>query len=307
MKKSLLILVFVYLFVSKTMACDICGCGVSSYYNGILPDFKKKIIGFRYRYNSLKTHVGVGGLESYLTTTESYRSAELWGGWNLGKRFRLMASIPYSFNERLNQGNVTHKEGIGDIAFAGYFLAFKQDKTVCTSKRLSQSLWIGGGIKLPTGEYNPAEKQGSTQNTNLFQLGTGSVDYMLNAMYDLRLQDAGINVNASYKMNSSNSHHYQYGNKLSNTAQLYYKFRPQHNLSIAPNTGIVYEKADEDFNTGFNVDISGGRVVLGSIGMEAAFNKLSVGGSWQTPISQNLANGFVQTNNRLMLHVSMAF
>ena len=307
MKKSVLILVFVYLYVSKTIACDICGCGVSSYYNGILPDFKKKIMGFRYRFNSLKTHVGVGGVESYLTTTETYRSAELWGGWNIGKRFRLMASIPYSFNERLNQGNVTHKEGIGDIAFAGYFLAFKQDKTVFTTKRLSQSLWIGGGIKLPTGEYNPAEKQGSTQNSNLFQLGTGSVDYMVNAMYDLRLQDAGINVNASYKMNSSNSHHYQYGNKLSTTAQVYYKFRPEHNLSLAPNAGVVYEKADEDFNTGFNVDISGGKVVLGTIGLEAAYNKLSVGGSWQTPFSQYLANGFVKTNNRLMLHVSMAF
>ena len=306
MKRSVIILIILAICINKTKACDICGCGVSSYYNGILPDFKKKIMGFRYRFNSLKTHVGVGGIESYLTTTESYRSAELWGGWNIGKHFRVMTSIPYSFNERVNQDAVTKKQGIGDIAFAGYFQVFKQDKTVFHSRRLLQSLWIGGGIKLPTGEYNPAEKQGSAQNTNLFQLGTGSLDYMTNAMYDFRLQDAGININASYKMNGTNSHSYRYGNKLSATAQVYYKFRPLHNLSLAPNLGIVYEKAEEDFNNGFYVDISGGKVVLGTIGLEVAYNKLTFGGSWQTPTSQNLANGFVKTNNRLMLHISMA-
>lgn len=295
-----------FFYTSKVCACDICGCGVSSYYNGILPDFKKRILGLRYRYNSLKTHIGVGGIESYLTTTESYRSAEFWGGWNIGDRFRVLASIPYSFNERVNQGTVTRKEGIGDIVFAGYFQVFKSSNTVFDGKRLTQSLWVGGGVKLPTGEYNPGEKLGSAQNTNLFQMGTGSLDYMANAMYDFRLQDAGININASYKMNGTNSHGYCYGNKLSGTAQVYYKFRPLHNLSIAPNAGIVYERADQDFNNGFNVDISGGKVALGTFGLETAFNKINLGGSWQTPFDQNLANGFVKTNNRLMVHVSVA-
>ncbi len=291
----------------KTFACDICGCGVSSYYNGILPDFKQRILGFRYRFNSLKTHVGVGGIESYLTTTESYRTTEFWGGWNIGKRFRLMTSIPYSFNERQNQGNITRKEGIGDISIAGYYCVFKQETTVLNSNYFTQSLWVGVGIKLPTGEYNPAEKQGSSQNSNLFQLGTGSVDYMTNLMYDLRLQDAGLNINASYKMNGSNSHNYQYGNKLSTSSQIYYKVRPIHNLSLAPNAGIIYEKADGDFNNGFNVDISGGKVVLGTIGLEVTYNKISIGGSWQKPLSQNLANGFVKTDNRLMVHISFSF
>ncbi len=307
MKKILLILLITCFFGSKIVACDICGCGVSSYYNGILPDFKKKIIGFRYRFNSLKTHIGLSGVESYLTTVERYQTAEFWGGWNIGNRFRIMSSIPYSFNERNNQGNSTKKEGIGDITFTGYYLIYKQEKTVLSNLRLGQSLWIGGGIKLPTGAYNPAEKQGSTQNSNLFQLGTGSLDYMANAMYDLRLQDVGININASYKMNSSNNHDYRYGNKLSTAAQCYYKFRPLHNLSIAPNVGVVYEKGVTDFSNGFNVDISGGNITIGTIGIETAFDKLSFGGSWQTPLSQNLANGFVKSNNRLMVHVSMSF
>lgn len=307
MKKTLLLILVALSTINISHACDICGCGVSSYYNGILPDFKQKIMGFRYRFNSLKTHIGGGGEESYLTTNEKYQSVEWWGGWTIREKFRVMASIPYSFNERENQGNKTQKQGIGDIAFSGYYRVFNLKNKLFHKQLLTQTLWIGGGIKLPTGEYNPAEKTTSSQNTNLFQLGTGSVDYLVNAMYDIRLQDVGLNLNASYKSNNTNQHHYQYGDKFTSTAQLYYKIRSKEQLSIAPNMGVVIEKAKKDLNNGLWVDISGGNLVLGGFGLEATYKKIVVGGSWQTPLSQNLANGFVKTNNRMMLHIGYAF
>src|SRR3954470_17396036 len=97
-KKILLLAIIVLTSFRQTIACDICGCGVGSYYIGILPDFTKKIMGLRYRYNGIQTHLGVGGIPTYLTSNEAYRTLELWGGWNLGRKFRVMATIPYSFN-----------------------------------------------------------------------------------------------------------------------------------------------------------------------------------------------------------------
>jgi len=52
------------------------------------------------------------------------------------------------------------------------------------------------------------------------------------------------------------------------------------------------------------VDVSGGNLLLGTLGIETTFKKLSLGANWQTPLSQNLANGFVKANNRMMVHVS---
>ena len=304
MRKLFLIICIISTFAGEMNACDICGCGVGNSYIGILPDFSKKIFGFRYRYNSLLTHIGADGATTYLTTTESYRTMELWGGWNIGQKFRVMASVPYSFDERSNQGVTNTKNGLGDITFSGFYQLISSRRTVFTNKLLVQSLLVGAGIKLPTGKYNPSDKSNSTQSANLFQLGTGSVDFTINAMYDVRLQDAGINISASYKMNTGNKYDYSYGNKANLSTQAYYKFRVKEKVTIAPNAGILYEKAKKDLDNKFKVDISGGNVLLGTVGMEASFKRISFGGNWQTPFSQNLANGIVRANERVMVHIA---
>jgi hypothetical protein len=300
---------FVFIYVLATIipevkACDICGCGVGNSYIGILPDFNKKIIGLRYRYNSIFTHVGIGGASTYLTTDERYRTVELWGGWNITKNFRLMAAVPYNFNERINQGNSTTKNGIGDISISGLYQVLNTRNTVVSNNLLVQSLWIGGGIKLPAGKYNPKDKSSGNDNANLFQLGTASVDFSVNAMYDIRLQDAGLNISASYKMNTANKYGYAYGNKANANAQLYYKLRIKNAVTIAPNGGVLFESAEKDVDNKIPVDVSGGKVLLGTVGLETSFNKISFGGNWQTPFSQDLANGIVKAHNRVMVHVS---
>jgi hypothetical protein len=303
MKKIIIILITIF-FGTKSYACEICGCGVGGYYIGILPEFHRHIFGVRYRYNSLKTHIGAGGSNTYLTTAEMYRTAEIWGGWNIGKKFRVMAAVPYAFNERDNQGISKTKNGIGDISVNGYYQLLNSRHVILSNKLLVQSLWVGGGIKLPTGKYTPADKENTTQNTNLFQLGTASTDFSVNAMYDVRLQDVGINTSISYKMNTANKYNYNYGNKLNATAQAYYKIGIKKKFSIAPNAGIMYEQSKKDIDNKILVDVSGGNLLLGSIGLEASGKKISVGTNWQTPLSQNLANGFVKANSRLMVHIS---
>jgi hypothetical protein len=215
-----------------------------------------------------------------------------------------MASVPYSFNEKLNQGTTQTKNGISDINLSGLYQLVNTQKTVMNSKILVQTLWIGGGIKLPTGKYNPKDKSSTNDNANLFQLGTGSVDFSVNAMYDIRLQDAGLNVSGSYKMNTNNKYDYSYGNKLSANAQAYYKIRIKNVVTVAPNAGLQFENSKHDMDSYLSVDISGGRLLLGTFGMESSFKNISVGANWQAPVSQSLAKGIVKANNRLMVHVS---
>ncbi len=303
MKKIILTVFAALTLMIPLMACDICGCGVGNNYIGILPDFNRHIIGLRYRFNGLLTHVGVGGTTSYLTTRERYSTVELWGGWNIGKKLRVMANIPYSFNQKNNQGIKQTKNGLGDVSITGYYQLIYSRKTI-GSRLLVQSLWIGAGIKAPTGKYIAADEPGAAQSANLFQLGTGSTDFTLNMLYDLRLQDAGINVAGAYKINTTNSSGYNYGNKVNANAQLYYKWRIKNKLTLAPNAGIMYEKGAKDIHDHLLVDISGGNLVMAMAGMELLYKNIAFGGNFQTPVSQQLANGILQSRNRVMVHVS---
>ncbi len=306
MKKILTAVVLMLVLSSEALACDICGCGVGSSYIGILPEFNKKIFGVRYRYSSLVSHLGADGTNTYLTSKEHYRTAEVWGGWNITKRFRIMATVPYSFNERINQGAAYNKSGIGDITFSGFYQLINKRKTLNNNKMLVQSLWLGAAVKAPTGKYSPSDKESTNNNINLFQLGTGSTDFVASAMYDLRLQDAGINTMASYKINTSNKYDYTYGNKLNLSTQAYYKFRILQKLTVAPNAGLLYETASKDMDGKYSAHMSGGNILMGTFGVETAFSKISIGANWQSPLSQNLASRFVKAGNRVMVHMAVS-
>lgn len=307
MKKKCLLLFAALFIFTASKACDICGCGVGSYYIGLLPDFKKRFVGLRYQYKTMQSHLGPGGTTSYLTTDETYQTAELWGGWNIGKKFRVLGFVPVNFSERTNQGISKSKTGLGDIAVVGYYQVFDKMNTV-GNKLLVQSLWIGGGFKLPMGKYEPAERKENEDSPNNFQLGTASTDFTVNAMYDIRLMDLGLNANVSYKMNTRNKYDYQYGNKFTANLLAYYKLRPVKDLSISPNAGILYETADKDKEAlKYTVDVSGGYSLMATAGVEISFKQYSIGGNFQPVLSQEMAGMRVKAGNRGMVHVTYLF
>jgi len=305
--KKIFFLLLILASAIPAKACDICGCGVGGNYIGILPDFNKKILGLRYRYNSLRSHIGTTGNSTYLTTKELFHTAEWWGGWNISKKWRVMAILPFSFAEKTNQGSSKQKNGMGDVAVSGFYQLMNKKTTAGHSKLLLQNLWVGGGVKLPSGKYNPADKINSSQNSNLFQLGTGSTDFTLNAMYDIRLQDIGFNLNSSYKINTANKYNYRYGNRLSISTQLYHKFSIGKKSNVAPNAGILFERSQKDMENNLQLHASGGKITMGSIGAEVSYKKIMFGLNWQTPLSQDLASGIVKAGNKAMVHAAFAF
>ena len=288
-------------------ACDICGCGVGSYYIGILPEYNKRFIGLRYQHKTLQIHLGPQGQRTPITAEETYQSAELWGGWNIGSKFRVLAFVPYNFNRRESQTESGSKKGLGDIALMGYYNMFNKTGTL-GSKLLVQSLWVGAGIKVPTGKYEPSERFAIQESPNNFQLGTASTDFSFNAAYDIRYNDLGLNANANYKVNTENNYNYRYGNKLTANALLYHKFRIAHAFTVAPNAGILYETAQKDMESGkYEVATSGGYSLSAVIGAEFAFTGFSLGANYQNVRAQKLADNRAYAGNRLMVHLSLPF
>lgn len=307
MKKITISLLLLCSTAFASFACDICGCGVGSYYLGILPEFNKRFIGLRYQHKSLQTHLGPLGQRTPITADETYQTAELWGGWNIGSRFRVLAFVPYNFNKRESQTGNGTKNGIGDIALMGYYKLL--DKTGTLGERLLvQSVWIGGGVKVPTGKYEPSERLAIQESPNNFQLGTASTDFTLNAAYDIRYNDLGLNTNVNYKINTENKYNYRYGNKLTANMLAYYKFRLANVVTVAPNAGVLYETADKDVeNNKYNVEVSGGYSLSAVVGVEVAMKGLSFGANYQNVRSQDLAGGRAKAGNRVMVHMSLPF
>jgi len=307
MKKTVLMTFLIVLTTFSSYACDICGCGVGSYYLGILPEYNKRFIGLRYQHKTLETHLGPQSERTPLTADETYQSAELWGGWNIGSKFRILAFLPYNFNKRESQANSGSKSGPGDIALMGYFKLL-DNMGMLGERMLVQSLWIGGGIKVPTGKYEPSERLLVQESPNNFQLGTASTDFTLNAAYDLRYNDLGLNANVNYKINTENKYEYLYGNKFTSNLLLYYKIRVAQKVTIAPNAGILYETADIDIEGGrYGVESSGGHSLSAVTGFELGMDGFSMGANYQNVRSQALAGGRARAGNRLMVHVSLPF
>lgn len=305
--KSIISFIVLSFICSAVQACDICGCGVGSYYIGILPEYNKRFMGIRYQYKTLRTHLGPNGETTPITANETYQSAEIWGGWNFGKKFRVLAFVPYNFNKRSSQENTGTKTGLGDIAVMGYYNVFNNTGNL-GEKLLVQSLWIGAGIKVPTGKYEPSERLAVQESPNNFQLGTASTDFTLNAAYDIRYNDLGLNANVNYKINTENKYEYRYGNKFTANLLAYYKFRIANTVTVAPNAGVLYETSQKDIESKkYEVDVSGGYSFSAIGGVEIAMKGISVGANYQNVRSQNLANGRAYAGNRLMIHTSIPF
>lgn len=306
-KKIIATMLFFMVSLTATRACDICGCGVGSYYLGILPEYNKRFLGMRYQYKSLRTHLGPMGETTPITADETYQSAELWGGWNFGTKFRVLAFVPYNFNKRESQTGNGTKTGLGDVALMGYYKLFDHKGTL-GERLLVQSLWIGGGVKLPTGKYEPSERLAVSESPNNFQLGTASVDFTINAAYDIRWNDLGLNANLNYKINTENKYDYRYGNKFTSNVLAYYKFRVANKVTVAPNIGVLYETAVKDVESKkYEVEVSGGYSLSAVGGLEVGMKGLSFGTNYQNVRSQELAGGRAYAGNRFMVHTSIPF
>lgn len=285
-------------------ACEICGCGLGNYYMGILPHFSHRFAGLRYQFHKFKTRLNDDPSQF---SNDFYQTYELWTGWNLGKKWRLLTFVPLTINHQESDEGMENKSGLGDVALlASYKLL---DKSLNNDgKRVVQQLWIGGGVKLPTGkfEFDPADPDmAAMANT---QIGSGSTDFLVNAMYNVNVNKLGISTTVNYKINSANKEGYRFGNKLTANSFVSYAVPAgKSGVDFIPNAGLLFEHSGGNELENAKVNLTGGNLLLGSAGAELRFSKVTVGFNVQLPIAQNFAEKQTKSIAKGMAHVSFAF
>lgn len=303
MKKKFIITALLLNSMLSSYACDICGCGTGNYYIGLLPQFNQKFIGVRYQYkyfNSTMKEMPEHFSKDYFHTTE------VWGGFNIGKKWQVLAILPYHIiHMKTNEGVMNHS-GLGDAALMMNYKLFDLASTSASKKLITQQLWIGGGIKLPTGKFNADVMDEEVIALANSQSGTGSTDFMLNVSHNLRISKFGLNTNLNYKINGANSDKYKYGNRFSASSFAFYAINKNKTV-ISPNIGLMYEHSSYNTLDKSNVQETNGHLIAASAGVEFGFNKISVGANLQLPVAQEFASGQTRLGSRAMLHVSYSF
>ncbi|WP_448518924.1 hypothetical protein [Rhodoflexus sp.] len=304
MKKTLF--VFTLLIISfNTFACEICGCGVGNFYMGIMPQFNRHFVGIRYRQISYDSHLGVGGTKSYLTTREVFQTAELWARFYPTQRLQVMAFLPYHSNQQTdyNQTFTKNLSGLGEgMLIANYRLLDNVADTVL--RRFRHNLLIGGGVKLPTARFRfDATDNQQVANPN-FQLGSGSTDWLTNLVYVIRKGKWGLSADLNFKYNTANADNYRFGHRINGQVALFYT-RNVRGISLMPYGGVFGEYSGRDDNSGVSIMNTGGSATFAVGGLELYVGRISIGGSFQQPLSQNLANGTIRAHGRGVAHLTI--
>lgn len=288
--------------LQQCFACEICGCGVGNFYIGLLPNFKNKFFGIRYQYMHYHTQLANDKTQF---SNDFYKTIELWSGFNINTKWQVLVFVPYQVNKQLSDDGLKNQNGLGDVStLINYELLNVRSHS--GNSNIQQQLWIGGGIKLPTGKYNAdITSINATPADVNSQSGTGSTDFLLNAAYNLNINRVGLNTSVNYKINTKNKSQYQFGNRFTANTFAYYKTSVA-GLGLAPNVGLLYENASANKLNKSTVSETGGNILLASGGLEVNFKRIAIGTNLQLPISQNFAEGQTQSKLRGLVHLTFA-
>ena len=284
MKRWMLLSLLLLSTAISSRACDVCGCSLGSNYFGILPQFDKHFIGVRWHYSAFSARMNH---ESQFLDDEysndSYHQLELWGRFYLTPRIQLFASVPYSVNYMRGSHQEVTAAGLGDVSILANYTLVNTGEDVGNPWR--HTLLMGGGVKLPTGKYQQ-EDEGTLVNPN-FQLGTGSTDFVLNAVYTIRFNNVGLNLGTTKQFNTENPEAYRFGSQWNASAQLFY-WRQLQAWSFLPHVGTYYEAATMHTDQGIRQVNTGGRALFAEAGLDIYYRSITLGFTYKSPLQQHM-------------------
>ncbi|MDB5256561.1 MAG: hypothetical protein JWM14_1256 [Chitinophagaceae bacterium] len=302
-KSLLLFLLLTTTFLPDVQACSICGCASGANYNGILPQYRKNIIAFRNRYRAFDQSVKQNG--TYLNSTYTYSSYELWGRIYLKDRIQFFFSLPYSVNTLNDKDGQSTLSGINDLSVQVNYNLINTTFDTNRVHTVQHNLLIGGGVKLPTGKYQQRNKQDVMYQEN-FQTGSGAFSYLGSIIYNVRYRKMGLNADINYIYNTANELKYAFGNQF--TASLgAFAWLKKGEFSFLPNTGVFYEKLDRDIRNGVYNTLSGGYALNYNLGTDVYYKNVFVGATFQTPVVQEIGSDQIKYKAKYMINVGFLF
>ena len=280
--------------------CDLCGC-----YMGLDLESRSQA-GIRYRLRTFRNEAHSnhtensttdhsGHTESSSNSIETYNTFELYAKYYVTKALQVSLTLPYS-NNNIDGGNY---KGAGDMtAIVKYNLLKNNDSRNSISK-----LYIGAGVKLPTGRFRLPSSDGTVEPH--FQSGTGSTDFIFSGSFYASNGKLGIDLDNVLRLNTANRDKYHFANRLNTAMSVFYNITPSALVNLIPIFGFYLETAGNDTSKDETVTDSGGTVMFLSAGGNIKLNRVTLAIDIQKPVFEDL-NGN-QISNDIRLSVSTGY
>ena len=303
-------------------ACDICGC-----FMGITPYDNQSGLSLMHRYRVFNGYRDQGqtprffpagarpffptplnGDNGYVhnhaddpTDFEAFRVLELRGKYFLARRVELNAFVPYVLNTSQINGRQLNAAGLGDVTvFAGYHL-IRAIETAGVQSRLI----VGGGLKLPTGEYTRQNAQGRRYPL-LNQVGTGTTDGFVYANYIGSFRSFGLSVNSSYRRSTENTFRNNLAPSTATFASLFYRLPLGTSWQVYPSAQFFYENTQGEMLEGqLTGEHAMNNALLGP-GLDIYYKNVSLNTSFQLPV-YTAETDHPASAGRLVLSVGYSF
>ncbi|MBL7712117.1 MAG: hypothetical protein JNL13_06625 [Chitinophagaceae bacterium] len=282
-------------------ACDVCGGGTGIQGPGLFAQFSGHFAGLQLLHSATSArHPSLFAGKPDEVSSQHYTTVQAWGRYQLSKRIQLAGILPYSSNQNRDPLLRT-QSGLGDAVLLAY-VSLPLDGKQGTANKL---LLIGGGVKLPTGQYNSS----GTETIPALQTGTGSWDFTGNISYTRRYTRWGYNGDLAYLLTTANRELYKYGNRMNASGLVFYQFTPG-SFRILPQAGLRAEYTLHDYdNYGkkWLNEQSGGTAAFASAGLQAYFKKLGLRAMLHLPFYQHLSAGYVHSTARTEAGIFILF
>ncbi|SHK85128.1 hypothetical protein [Hymenobacter psychrotolerans] len=311
------------LVAQAASACDICGC-----FMGITPYDNQSSFSLMHRYRIFNGYRALGqspqlfptGARPVLarplngadpgyshshqgdpTDFEAFRVVELRGKYFLAKRLELNAFVPYVMNTSQINGQQLNLSGLGDVTvFAGYHL-IRSIETAGIQSRLI----VGGGAKLPTGDFRRHTAAGRRYPT-LTQPGTGTTDGFVYANYIGSYRGVGLSLNSSYRRGMANRFDEGLAPGTTAFANLFYRVALGSDWQLYPSAQFFYEKTKGEL---FEGQLTGEHAMNNALlgpGLDVYYKNLSLNASVQLPV-YTAATAHPASAGRMVVAVGYSF
>ncbi len=300
MVKKIILALLVLIIFHQAYACDLCGCNSGNYFIGPFPQFNRHFLGLRYSFEKYATVLN-GDQAQF--SNDFYQTTEIMAGTSIKNSWQLLMFMPYNSLHSKSDDGTNRNNGLGDMTFMGNYNLLNRKYLNRDTVTVFQQLWIGAGIKLPTGKFSV--DTGELVTSANIQSGTGSFDYMLNLIYSFQIKSWGFNFNSNYRFNQY-ADKYKFGNRLNLSAFAFHNFHIG-NVSISPNVGLLYEMLDPNRNNNEKITDTGGQILMFASGIEIRYKNMALGFNNQIPLSSDLSGGQTDAKIRGMCHISYLF
>jgi hypothetical protein len=319
--------------MNMVIACDFCGC-----YMGITPYDNQSGVSFLYRYKSYNGYnipdqehhlfpgksaitgsslpgtspvTGANQLKHGTTLSqgvpaqkdyEIYSTMELRAKYFIQHRTELNVILPYISNSSRTSNDVHRASSVGDITLLASYRILERTLT----ERFQNRLVLGGGVKLPTGNFNIREEDGERLDCML-QPGTGTADYLAYVNYIFSYRKVGLNFNSSYKINGENRFKERIGGSSTSYLNLFAKLRSDKKLKLFPSLQAYYEYSsglfiDKRYQNGTAMNVA-----MAGIGLDIFYKNLSLNGSFQLPFYEETMPSNLSSAGKFMIGITYSF